>query len=160
MLRGGLEKRPRTARISDALGFCPPCTWKHIRNRWDGATSAPAASSVQPDRRAPSFAMPDFSAQVQQAAAELAVLHTAAGVLQTCDDGPVAPSSERVVHSSKLHLLSGIPEMRDQDLPREEVPGRKESQMRQCNVGKAVSAKPLTSGQTPGSWQREGGRSA
>lgn len=94
-----------------------------MRNRWDGATSAQPTSSVQLDRSAPTFVTPYFSAQVQQAAAELDLFDMAAGVLQTCDDGPVVPSSERVVHSSKLHLLSGTPEMRDQDLPGEEVPG-------------------------------------
>lgn len=111
---------------------------------------------------------PYFSAQVQQAAAELAVFDTVARLLQTCDDGLVVPSSERVVHSSKLHLLSGIPEMRDQDLPGEEVPGRGRSWEGQSDDAvsmsvtheKAVTVKSLTSGQTPGSWQREGGISA
>lgn len=73
---------------------------------------------------APTVLMPYFSAQVQQAAPELAVFDTAACVVQPCDDGPVVLSSERVVHSSELHLLPGSPELRDQDLPWEKVPGR------------------------------------
>lgn len=68
--------------------------------------------------------MPYFGAQVQQAALELAVFDTAACVLQRCDDGPVVLSSERMVHSSELYLLPGSPELRDQDLPWEKVPGR------------------------------------
>lgn len=68
--------------------------------------------------------MPHFSAQVQQAALELAVFNAVACVLQPCDDGPVVLSSERMVDSSELHLLRGSPELRDQDLPWEKVPGR------------------------------------
>lgn len=81
--------------------------------------SAQTASTVQLQMSAPAFAVPYFSAQVQQ---ELAIFDPLARVSQSLDDRPVVPSSKRVVHSSKLHLLSGIPEMRDQDLPGEEVP--------------------------------------
>lgn len=73
---------------------------------------------------APTVLMPYFSAQVLQAALELAGFDTVACVLQPCDDGPVVLSSERMVHSSELYLLSGSPELRDQDLPWEKVPGR------------------------------------
>lgn len=73
---------------------------------------------------APTVPMPYFSAQVQQAALELAIFDTAACVLQPCDDGPVVLSSERMVHSSELYLLCGSPELRDQDLAWEKVPGR------------------------------------
>lgn len=85
--------------------------------------------------------MPHFSAQVQQAAAEIPVSDTAAGALQSCDGGPVVLSSERVVHCSELHLLPGIPEMRDQDLPGEEVPGRARSEEGQSKVRQVVGSK-------------------
>lgn len=68
--------------------------------------------------------MPYISAQVQQAALELAVFDTAARLLQPRHDGPVVPGPEGMVHSSELHLLPGSPELRDQDLPWEKVPGR------------------------------------
>lgn len=94
----------------------------------DDTVSTQTSSTAQLNRSAPTFAKPYFSAQVQQAAAEWAVFDAPARVHQTCDDGPVVPSAEGVVHPPKLHLLSGIPEMRDQDLPGEEVPGRGRSQ--------------------------------
>lgn len=84
---------------------------------------------------------PHFSAQVQQAAAEFQVSDTAARVPQRCDDGPVVLSSEGVVRPSKLHLLSGIPEMRDQDLPGEEVPGRARSEQGQSKASQVVGSK-------------------
>lgn len=54
----------------------------------------------------------------------MAVFDVAAFVPQACDEGPVVPSSEGVVRASELDLLPGIPEVRDQDLPGEKVPGR------------------------------------
>lgn len=74
----------------------------------------------------PTGLMPYISAQVQQAALELALFDTAARLLQPCDDGPVVPGPEGMVHSSELHLLPGSPELRDQDLPWEKVPGRRQ----------------------------------
>lgn len=63
----------------------------------------------------------------------MAVFDVAAFVLQTRDEGPVVPSSEGVVHASELHLLPGIPEVRDQDLTGEKVPGRgKVGGLRRC----------------------------
>lgn len=64
-----------------------------------------------------------FSTQVLEATLLLTVFGLVACVLQPFEHWPVVPGPEGVVQSSKLYLLCGSPEMRDQELAGEKVPG-------------------------------------
>lgn len=64
-----------------------------------------------------------FNAQVLKATLQLTVFDLAARILEPFEHRPVVTGPEGMVHPPKLYLLPGSPEMRDQELAREKVPG-------------------------------------
>ncbi|TNN57238.1 hypothetical protein EYF80_032572 [Liparis tanakae] len=70
-----------------------------------------------------------LSTQALQAPLQLAVRDLLAGGLQPSEHRPVLPDPVGMVRSPKLHLLLRSPEIRDQELAGEKVPGSEQDRM-------------------------------